>query len=112
MDMRQLDAEIQKRREELSALETARAVLGGSVKPTPRKASGGRTRAPRGQRKAQVLAALTDQPQGPSAIAKQTGMTPQATARNLKQLAEEKQAKKRKDGWVLATTSQAVASAS
>ena len=96
-----MDAEIQKRRDELSALETARAVLGGSVRATPRRASTARTRAPRGQRKAQVLAALTNQPQGPSAIAKQTGMTPQATARNLKALAAEKQAKKTAKGWVV-----------
>lgn len=99
MDMRQLDAEIQETRNYLSALETVRARLGGSVRATPRRASTARTRAPKGKRKAQVLAALTDQPQGPSAIAKQTGMTPQATARNLKALQEEKQAKKTAKGW-------------
>lgn len=102
MDMRQLDAEIQKRREELSALETARAVLGGNPRATPRRPSTARTRAPRGMRKEQVAAALTDQPQGPSAIAKQTGMTPQATARNLKVLRDEKRAKKTSKGWTRA----------
>lgn len=53
-------------------------------------------------RKEQVLNALTDQPQGPSAIAKTTGMTPQATARNLKVLREEKRAKKTAKGWTVA----------
>lgn len=100
MDTRQIDAEIEDTRNYLSALETVRARLGGSVRAVPRMASGGRARAPRGQRKAQVLAALTERPQGPSAIAKQTGMTPQATARNLKALQAEKQAKKTAKGWV------------
>ena len=97
-----IDAEIAKRRQELDALEGAKVVLGGSVTRTPRRPSTARTRAPKGQRKEQVLAVLTDQPQGPSAIARAVGMTPQHAARVLKDLGDAKLAKKRAKGWVKA----------
>lgn len=101
--LQEISAEIQKRRDEIQTLELARSVLdGGSSTPTRRRRAAARTRAPRGARKEQVLAVLTDTPQGPSAIAQAVGMTPQHATRVLKQLGEDKAAKKRTKGWVKA----------
>lgn len=105
----QIDAEIQKRRDELQALESARKVLDGgskaSVKVTRRRPSGGRTRPPAGQRKEQVLATLNDEPQGPSAIGRAVGIGPSQVSAILRDLKKEGAAKKRGDGWVKVITS-------
>jgi predicted Rossmann fold nucleotide-binding protein DprA/Smf involved in DNA uptake len=108
MRLTELDAAIEQRRNELQALETAKAVLGGSPRATPRRASTAHqgahrgTRAPRGARREQVLAVLSNEPAGPSAIARSVGMSPQHVTRVLVKLQDEKQAKKRAKGWTSA----------
>ena len=103
-----IDAEIQKRRDEIQALEVTRQVLGGTSTPTRRRASTASQgahrgkRAPRGARKAQVLAVLSNEPAGPSAIARSVGMSPQHVTRVLIKLQDEKQAKKTAKGWATA----------
>lgn len=109
----QLEVRRRELQDELDQLDAELRTLGRDASSPPRPARPRRSssrarrvngtrrgRAPRGQRKREVLQAVRKLgPVGPSAIAKEVGIATSQTAKLLSTLRDEKAVSKTKDGW-------------
>lgn len=87
-------------------LDTARAGLraleGSSTRSQPRRGGGGTSRAPRGQRREEVLGLLrADGPLKPAEIAKTLGIQGNAVSATLSKLQSEGAVERGSDGWTI-----------
>lgn len=104
-ELGQVEAELQgfnssssQRTPRRSEVITGQDPRGRTARRTPAK------RAPRGQRKQQVLRAVRKLgPAGPSAVAKEVGIAPSQAANLLSTLGDEKAITKTKDGWKISS---------